>query len=100
MTNGSSPTAGSDASHSSVAVLVVERGAPAIAPATLRRVEVASPSLGGPAVLDREGRLTRELALLGRLFARRKALGRLLVQLLGHGGGPADAGEPAHDDRA
>src|SRR4051812_12967479 len=64
--------------------VVVHRGAPAIAPAALSLVQLASSALGRAAMLDGERRLGRQPPLAGCFFARLQALGGLLIKLLGH----------------
>jgi len=54
-------------------LLFVDRGAPAIAPASLGVVEFAPSALGGSSLFDGERRLGRIAPSLGRLFARLQA---------------------------
>jgi len=67
------------------ASLVVERRAPAVAPAALARiVERAAVALGGTPVLQRLRGFGREASLLRALAARQKAFCGFLVKQLRH----------------
>src|SRR5438552_15612725 len=81
-------------------ILLVERRAPAIAPAALRLVELAPSALGRPAVLDAVRGFGRVAALLGGALALGDAVGRFFVQLLGNGRGTTHRRQAFHDDDA
>ena len=61
---------------------------------------MAPVALGRPALLDGVRRLGAQVALCGRPFPGGNALGRLLVQGLGHRSRAAHRAQGPHDDAA
>src|SRR6185312_12479937 len=80
--------------------LRITGGAPAAVPALLDFLDVAPIALGGTPMLDAARGLAGHAVLLRGQCAQAQALGGFFIQLLGHGGPPAQAAQTSNHDGA